>query len=92
MHHFVTYDIYIKVSNTIVCCQVVETLEVTAWRADRVTETRVETGEPGAGASISPSQAEEASVPGQITQIIQNVLLNLLGGGGLLGMSGEKQV
>ena len=67
-----------------------ETLEVTAWRADRVTETRVETREPGTLASISPSQVEEGGVPGQITQIIQNVLLNLLGGGGLLGMSGEK--
>ena len=66
-----------------------ETLEVTAWRADRVTETRVETREPGL-ASISPSQVEEGGVPGQITQIIQNVLLNLLGGGGLLGMSGDK--
>ena len=68
-----------------------ETLEVTAWRADRVTETRVQTQDPTL-ASISPSQVEEASVPGQITQIIQNVLLNLLGGGGLLGMSAEKQV
>ena len=71
--------------------QVVETLEVTAWWADRVTETRVETQEPGL-ASISPSQVEEGSVPGQITQIIQNVLLNLLGGGGLLGMFRVKHV
>lgn len=68
-----------------------ETLEVTAWRADRVTETRVQTQDPALD-SISPSQVEEGSVPGQITQIIQNVLLNLLGGGGLLGMSAEKQV
>ena len=68
-----------------------ETLEVTAWRADRVTETRVQTQDPALD-SISPSQVEEGSVPGQITQIIQNVLLNLLGGGGLLGMSSEKQV
>ena len=68
-----------------------ETLEVTAWRADRVTETRVQTQDPTLD-SISPSQVEEGSVPGQITQIIQNVLLNLLGGGGLLGMSAEKHV
>ena len=68
-----------------------ETLEVTAWRADRVTETRVQTQDPALD-NISPSQVEEGSVPGQITQIIQNVLLNLLGGGGLLGMSAEKQV
>ena len=68
-----------------------ETLEVTARRADRVTETRVQTQDPALD-SISPSQVEEGSVPGQITQIIQNVLLNLLGGGGLLGMSAEKQV
>ena len=61
-----------------------ETLEVTAWRADTVTETRVQTRE--AQASIDPSQVKEGGVPGQITQIIQNVLLNLLGGGGLLGM------
>ena len=64
---------------------------MTAWRADRVTETRVQTQDPALD-SISPSQVEEGSVPGQITQIIQNVLLNLLGGGGLLGMSAEKQV
>ena len=68
-----------------------ETLEVTAWRADRVTETRVQTQDPALD-SISPSQVEEGSVPAQITQIIQNVLLNLLGGGGLLGMSAEKHV
>jgi len=69
--------------------QVLETLEVTAWRADTVTETRVQTRE--AQASIDPSQVEEGGVPGQITQIIQNVLLNLLGGGGLLGGAAGPQ-
>ena len=36
--------------------QVVDTLEVTAWRADRVTETRVQTQE--AQDTILPSQVQ----------------------------------
>ena len=63
---------------------------MTAWRADTVTETQVQTRE--AQASIDPSQVEEGGVPGQITQIIQNVLLNLLGGGGLLGKCDDVSI
>ena len=56
-----------------------QTLETTAWRADQVMVTV--TPEP-----VSPAQVSPVSGPGvgQISQIIQNVLLNLIGGG-LLG-------
>jgi len=59
-----------------------QTLETTAWRADQVMVTV--TPEP-----VSPAQVSPVSGPGvgQISQIIQNVLLNLIGGG-LLGGAG----
>ena len=61
---------------------VVETLETTAYKADLVTHTQTETVQ--AVDQISPDGVSGPGV-GQISKIIQNVLLNILGGGGLLG-------
>ena len=61
---------------------VVETLETTAYTADLVTHTQTETVR--AVDQISPDGVSGPGV-GQISKIIQNVLLNILGGGGLLG-------
>ena len=60
-----------------------ETLETTLWRADTVTET------------VTPAPVTPQPLPspvagpgvGQISQIIQNVLLSLIGGGLLGGKS-----
>jgi len=62
---------------------VVETLETTAYKADFVTHTQTETVQQDLE-QISPDGVSGPGV-GQISKIIQNVLLNILGGGGLLG-------
>jgi len=61
-----------------------ETLETTGWSADRVTHRETQTPK----ASLAPTKAGDAVAgvgQGQISQIIQNVLVQLLGGGGILG-------
>ena len=66
-----------------------ETLETTHWRADQVTETVTP-----APVTPEPVQASPVAGPGvgQISQIIQNVLLSLIGGGLLGGTSDDYNI